>query len=186
LSRADYEEERQSELTHDCDNFPQACNALAPCPDGFTVKDSGKREQFESGMVRDTDEGKTRYWRAAIGPMFKRWALHLGKGAKKYPDVAPGVPNWTLASGQAEYIRFKESAFDHFMQWYYDLRDEDHAAGVFFNINGAEYVRGKLEEDKAKEEVTTVSQNCTTIELGKAWIDDRERKRPFYRAFDHP
>ncbi len=109
----------------------------------WTTKDSGKRATFDSGMCRDTDEGKTRYWRTAIGPMLKRWALLLGRGKEKYPDVAPGVPNWTLANSEAELQRFRESAFDHFMQWFNGEVDEDHAAGVFFNINGAEYVRNK-------------------------------------------
>jgi len=113
----------------------------------FVVKDSGKRAEFEGGMVRDTDEGKTRYWRTFIGPMMKRWAVHLGKGAKKYPDVSIGVPNWTLAEGEAELQRFKESAADHFVQWFNGEIDEDHAAGVFFNINGAEYVKDRLRKE---------------------------------------
>lgn len=116
--------------------------------EGFVIKDSGVRKTFESGMVRDTDEGKTRYWRVAQGPMLRRWAEHLGRGAKKYPDVAPGKSNWTLASGEPELQRFKESAFDHFMQWYYGQTDEDHAAAIFFNVNGAEYVKDKLAEGK--------------------------------------
>jgi hypothetical protein len=111
----------------------------------YVIKDSGERKQFSSGMVRDVDTGKTRYWRTFVGPMLKRWAEHLGKGAVKYPDVDIGVPNWTLASGPAEYQRFKESAADHFIQWWLGLVDEDHAAGVFFNINGAEYVKGKID-----------------------------------------
>jgi hypothetical protein len=114
---------------------------------GFTIKDSGKREQFESGMQRDTQEGKVDYWRVPIGPMFKRWAEHVTKGAVKYPDVQPGVPNWTLAAGEAELHRFKASAFRHFIQWLNGDRDEDHAAAVIFNVNGAEYVREKLSNE---------------------------------------
>jgi hypothetical protein len=78
--------------------------------------------------------------------MFKRWAAHLTKGAKKYPDARPGVANWTLADGPEELARFKESAFTHFIQWYLGELDEDHAAGVFFNVNGAEYVKGRMDE----------------------------------------
>jgi hypothetical protein len=70
---------------------------------------------------------------------------HVTKGAAKYPDVKPGVPNWTLAAGPEEYQRFKDSAFRHFIQWYENERDEDHAAAVLFNINGAEYVRDKMQ-----------------------------------------
>jgi hypothetical protein len=44
----------------------------------------------------------------------------------------------------AEYERFQESAARHFEQWLEGENDEDHAAAVFFNINGAEYVKAKL------------------------------------------
>jgi hypothetical protein len=106
----------------------------------FVIKDSGKREEFTGGMVRDTDEGKTYWSLVADGPMLRRWAVHLTKGAVKYVKR-----NWMKATGEAEYDRFRESAFRHFMQWYYGERDEDHAAAVFFNINGAEYVRETIE-----------------------------------------
>lgn len=106
----------------------------------FTIKDSGEREEFASGMVRDTTAGKILWHLINSGPMLKRWAEHLTKGAAKYT-----ANNWMKASGEAEYNRFKESAFRHFMQWYRDDRDEDHGAAVYFNINGAEYVQEKLE-----------------------------------------
>jgi hypothetical protein len=118
--------------------------------DEFVVKDSGERREFESGMVRDTEEGKVDYTRVLDGPMHDRWANHLTKGEVKYPDVAPGVPNWTLAAGEAEYQRFKKSAARHFRQWLRGDRDEDHAAAVFFNINGAEYVRERIEEKETQ------------------------------------
>lgn len=109
----------------------------------FIIKDSGERAQFASGMVRDVTTGKVEAHRTLDGPMFDRWAEHLTKGAVKYPDVKPGTPNWTLADGDAERERFRQSAFRHFMQWYRGQTDEDHAAAVFFNINGAEYVKGR-------------------------------------------
>lgn len=110
----------------------------------YEIKDSGKREEFASGMVRDTATDKIDFLRVMEGPMFDRWAEHLSKGAIKYPDIKPGVANWTLASGEAELARFRKSAMRHFRQWLRGDTDEDHAAAVFFNINGAEYVRGKL------------------------------------------
>jgi hypothetical protein len=108
-------------------------------PNEFTIKDSGERQEFDSGMVRDTDQGKTLWALVAAGPMLMRWAVHLTKGAVKY-----GPNNWLKAAGDAEHTRFRESAFRHFMQWYYGDSDEDHAAAVIFNINGAEYVKERL------------------------------------------
>ena len=105
----------------------------------FKVKDSGKRQEFEGGMVRDTTEGKIDYSLALDGPMFERWAQHLAKGAEKYEKR-----NWMRAKDKETYERFRESALRHFMQWFRGELDEDHAAAVFFNINGAEYMRTKL------------------------------------------
>jgi hypothetical protein len=110
----------------------------------FTVKDSGDRKKFDSGMVRDTAEGKTQYHRVFEGPMIDRWAEHLTKGATKYPDLANGAANWTLASGEEERRRFIQSAVRHFVQWLRGDLDEDHAAATFFNINGACFVEEKL------------------------------------------
>ena len=114
------------------------------CPDpgdvnDFVVKDSGERTQFASGMVRDVTTGKRDYSLALDGPMFDRWAEHLTKGAVKYAKR-----NWMQASGTAEYERFRESALRHFLQWFRGQTDEDHAAAVFFNINGAEYTKERM------------------------------------------
>jgi hypothetical protein len=105
----------------------------------FTVKDSGQREQFASGMVRDVATDKVDYSLALDGPMFERLAVHLTKGAKKYSKR-----NWMQANGQTELDRFKESAIRHFVQWVRGDRDEDHAAAVLFNINGYEHVKEKI------------------------------------------
>jgi hypothetical protein len=105
----------------------------------FTTKDSGKRQQFKSGMVRDVTEGKTKWHLVTSGPMLQRWAELLTRGAIKYDE-----DNWMKAEGTAEYKRFRESAFRHFLQWYRGDTDEDHAAATFFNINGAEYVKQRM------------------------------------------
>jgi hypothetical protein len=110
----------------------------------FTIKDSGTREVYTSGMVRDTANGKTNFLKPLDGPMFERWAVHLTKGAVKYPDVAVGIANWTMAAGEPELQRAKESAMRHFIQYMRGDNDEDHAAAVFFNINLAEYIKEKL------------------------------------------
>lgn len=107
----------------------------------FQIKDSGERQQFESGMVRDVATNKVDYSLILDGPMFKRWAQHLTSGAIKYAKR-----NWMKASGDTELERFRESAIRHFIQWYYGDIDEDHAAAVFFNINGAEYVNDRVKK----------------------------------------
>ena len=119
-------------------------NALHGTLGGFQVKDSGQRQQFAGGMQRDTQDGKLDIWRVYIGPLVERLAAHLTKGATKYPDVTPGVPNWTLAAGTEEMARFKASAARHFWQWFRGDVDEDHFAATVFNMNGYEEVKRKL------------------------------------------
>lgn len=115
-----------------------------PYVDGYAVKDSGQRAAFDSGMVRDTTDGKAQYHRVFDGPLADRYAEHLTKGAAKYPDCPDGSPNWMQADGIAELQRFKQSAARHFRQWLRGDRDEDHFAAVVFNLNGFEFVRDKL------------------------------------------
>ena len=110
----------------------------------YTIKDSGERQEFDSGMVRDTQEGKINYTRIFNGVMADRWAAHMTLGEAKYPDVSPGVPNWTLAKTPEEVQRFKVSATRHFVQWLNGETDEDHAAAVLFNIDGAETTAKKI------------------------------------------
>lgn len=117
----------------------------------FSVKDSGKREQFASGMVRDTQDDKTDFSLVYDGPMLKRWAEHLTKGAQKY-----SARNWMLAAGTAEMLRFKASAARHFFQWMLGMEDEDHGAAVFFNINGHEYVKSRVPHAPTSAEVEDV------------------------------
>ena len=112
---------------------------------GFTIKDSGKRQEFASGMVRDTTDDKPSFLNVLFGPMLNRWAWHTTKGRTKYPDPKPGVPNWTLAEGVEELLRAQDSALRHMIQWLRGDTDEDHAAAVYFNINLAEYVKEKIE-----------------------------------------
>lgn len=110
----------------------------------FVVKDSGERQQFASGMMRDTGTGKIEYDRILEGPLLDRWAEHLTKGAQKYPDNADGTANWTRAAGREEYVRFRKSMLRHLMQFLRGDRDEDHAAAVVFNLNGMLYLENKL------------------------------------------
>ena len=121
----------------------------------FVVKDSGQRDAFAGGMVRDTAVGKLRPDLVRDGPMFLRWVKLMTAGALKY-----AARNWMLATGQAEFDRGLESADRHFNTWYtyrkyginiedpdnptHEPLKEDHAAAVFFNINEVEYVADKL------------------------------------------
>lgn len=104
----------------------------------FTVKDSGKRKDFKSGMRRDIDDNKPRY-DLIYKPMLKRWAMVMMLGAKKYGDN-----NWQLANSEEELKRFYASANRHFEQWMAGEVDEDHAGQCMFNISAVEMLKEKL------------------------------------------
>ncbi len=144
--------ERHSEikipLTH-----PDSTTNLQELAMAFETKDSGDKKQFPSGMTRNSSAGKLGWHRITEGPMAKRWAELLTRGAVIYPDCAPGTANWTLANSELELYEAREKAYRHFMEWWYGTNPtEDAAAGVFFNINLAEHVKEKL---KTKTDIPT-------------------------------
>lgn len=101
----------------------------------FETLDSGERKVFDSGMARDTNNGKARF--DLLLPkgvryeeqMLTRLAELMTRGAVKYGDR-----NWEQAESAEEMARFKESAFRHFIQWMSNDSEEDHASAVIFNI----------------------------------------------------
>lgn len=99
----------------------------------FVIKDSGKRVNYKSGFIRDTDENKPFYDLIPFAPL-KRLAMHFTNGAKKY-----GENNWQKANSQEEYERFKRSAWRHLAQWSKGDKDEDHASAVIWNIMAYEW-----------------------------------------------
>lgn len=90
----------------------------------FVTKDSGKREEFDTGSRRDTQEGKTRYDLIPITSLTRLADLYA-RGAEKYDDF-----NW--AKGQP-YSRVYASMYRHMMQWAGGDRSEDHLAAVAWN-----------------------------------------------------
>ena len=116
----------------------------------YITNDSGKRQNYDSGMRRDTQEGKPDFSLLLTDlpydeQLITRWAGLMTRGAEKY-----GRRNWQLANSEEELDRFKSSAFRHFMQWVTGQDDEDHAAAVLFNIQAYEYVKSKVEASVKK------------------------------------
>lgn len=110
--------------------------------------DNAQRVQFEGGGMRDSQTGKPRFdLLIPEGMPFEkqyltRVARLMAKGADHYEDR-----NWEKFGDEEALNRAKSSAFRHFMQWFTGETDEDHAASVFFNIQAAEYIKHKLENN---------------------------------------
>lgn len=90
----------------------------------FVTKDSGQRDEFESGAKRDTQEGKPRYDLIPPHPL-KRLAELMERGARKYDDN-----NWMKGMPSS---RFMASLLRHVEAYRRGERDEDHMAAVVFN-----------------------------------------------------
>lgn len=89
------------------------------------VKDSGERQTFSTGSVRDTRVGKGRF--DLLSPIVMlRDAQHMENGAVKYGDR-----NWELGQPLS---RFADSAMRHLSKALAGQTDEDHWSAARWNI----------------------------------------------------
>lgn len=97
----------------------------SPAP---ALKDSGTRQKFQTGAVRDAQVNKGRF---DLIPPFALLLLSLiyELGAKKYADR-----NWEKGMPLSRYL---ESAQRHIQKYIAGLRDEPHLSMAFWNIAGA-------------------------------------------------
>lgn len=103
----------------------------------FITKDSGARQDFPTGMVRDTQDGKPRFDLIPVEGL-RRLADLYARGAEKYDD-----DNWK--KGQP-YSRAYASLFRHLIQWREGDKDEDHLAAVAWNAFALMYYEDKKPE----------------------------------------
>jgi len=89
----------------------------------YEVKDSGKRQEFTTGMVRDTQDGKPRI--DLLSPFaLMRIGVHMMKGSIKYDER-----NWE--KGQP-FSRAIASVARHLFKWIAGSRSEDHLSAIVF------------------------------------------------------
>lgn len=91
----------------------------------FALKDSGHRQEFGTGSVRDSPKGKGRFDLLSVVAL-RRLAVVLEKGAEKY-----AARNWEQGMPLSRYL---DSALRHTFQLLDGLDDEDHAAQAMFNL----------------------------------------------------
>lgn len=96
----------------------------------YITKDSGEREQYSTGMVRDTRTGKGRYDLIPVEAI-RRMAEVYERGATKYGDN-----NWRAGG---PYSRFIDSGLRHIYSYIRNEQsqveqDEDHLAQAVFNL----------------------------------------------------
>lgn len=101
------------------------------------IEDSGKRREFETGAVRDIQEGKGRYdllpWEA-----IHELALHCEQGAIKYGErnCEKGIPIHSLI----------DSATRHLSCYLRGMKNEPHLRAAMWNVAYAIYMEEKHPE----------------------------------------
>jgi hypothetical protein len=93
----------------------------------YEIKDSGSRQEFPTGAVRDLQDGKGRF-DLLPADCILRIAKHYEAGSRKYGDR-----NWERGMPQS---RFMDSARRHLFRYLDGYRDEDHLAAAAFNVLG--------------------------------------------------
>jgi len=89
------------------------------------VKDSGVRQDFQTGSKRDTRNGKGRFDLIPTYPL-RRLAKHYENGSAKYGDR-----NWEKGQPLSRYL---DSCMRHLVAVLEGLTDEDHASAVSWNM----------------------------------------------------
>ena len=114
------------------------------------IKDSGKREEFDTGSVRDTREGKGRFDLIPTYPL-RRLAVHYENGAKKYVKW-----NWMLGQPLSRYL---DSAERHLQAVKEGLTDEDHVSAVSWNMFSFCATKKLIEEGQLPKELDDMVYN---------------------------
>lgn len=107
------------------------------------VKDSGERQDFDTGARRDTQDGKPLYGLIPAYPL-KRLAQHYTNGAEKY-----GHGNWTKGIPMS---RTWESLERHVQAFKEGDTTEDHLSAIAWNAFALMWYAEKMPEMNDLEE----------------------------------
>ena len=121
------------------------------------VKDSGVRENFETGSKRDSRNGKGRF---DLLPFYaiQRLARVYENGAIKY-----GNNNWRLGQPCSRYL---DSAIRHLFKAGSGWKDEDHFAQAIWNIAAIIETQKMIELNKAPENLDDLTEYTPVWEEG--------------------
>jgi len=111
------------------------------------LKDSGEREQFDTGSQRDIRTGKGRYDLIPPGPLF-RLARIYEDGAVKYDDN-----NWRKGQPLS---RYEDSAKRHIEKWAAGIHDEDHLAQAAWNVFALMWTEAAIEAGILPKELADI------------------------------
>ena len=104
----------------------------------YELQDGGQRQTFNSGAMREPENGKLRYDLIPPEPL-RRLALNMTKGAEKY-----GPHNWNKGMPTS---RMLSAAMRHLESARAGDKSEDHWAAAVFNIFGIMHFEGSEWDD---------------------------------------
>jgi hypothetical protein len=113
----------------------------------FVIKDSGKRQVFETGARRDIQVGKGRYDLLPCHAI-ERLAKHFESGARKYSDN-----NWRRGIPLNRYL---DSALRHLFKFMDGQHDEDHAIAAVWNLVALIETQDMIDKGKLPKSLDTL------------------------------
>lgn len=113
----------------------------------YQLHDSGERETFQTGAVRDTRTGKGRYDLIPAKPLH-RLAILYQKGSEKYADR-----NWEKGMG---FTRVIDSLSRHLNYYKMGMRDEDHLAAIAWNAFALMFYEEQIKLGKLPQELDDI------------------------------
>lgn len=131
-----------------------------PTNNQTAIHDSGDREKFNTGSVRDIRSGKGRYDLLPTRAM-RRLAKHFENGAKKYGDR-----NWEKGQPVSRYL---DSALRHTFNYLEGRRDEDHLAAAAWNVMAAIETVERVNINVLPEELDDVPGEVTNLPSQELW-----------------
>jgi hypothetical protein len=123
----------------------------------YVIQDSGKRQRFATGAVRDGQTGKGRFDLLPSGAVL-RMARHFEKGAAKYGDR-----NWERGMPLS---RFFDSALRHAFSYLGGDDEEDHLVAAAWNLLAALDIERRAREGDLP---------CKLLDIGPYRVSEREK-----------
>ena len=103
----------------------------------YELKDSGERQEYTTGAVRDNSVGKGRFDLIPFQALM-RLAKHYENGARKYSDR-----NWEKGMDISRYV---DAAIRHLIKYSNGWNDEDHLAAAMWNCASIMHHEAELPE----------------------------------------
>jgi hypothetical protein len=137
------------------ERLPPAVKDPIKYGDGYTMQDSGKRDQFATGAVRDAAGDKGFFHCIPYLPV-ERLAKLYEAGSRKYSK-----DNWRKGIPLS---RFLDSAIRHLLKIADGWADEDHAAAVLWNVCGYIWTANEIAAGRLPKELADDRLSATTKE----------------------